>query len=83
VALKSTVKELTRQNDKLESDRATQLEVSSELQASLEDHKAQAVSIEREFSAYKEENKLSGDLGALQEAVAVLQDQLRGKKDKK
>lgn len=83
VALESTVKELTRQNDKLESDLAAQLDVSSGLQASLEDQKAQAASIEREFSAYKEEHKLSGDLGALQDAVAVLQDQLREKKVKK
>jgi chromosome segregation ATPase len=83
VALESTVKELTRQNDKLESDLAVQLEVSSDLQSNLEEKKAQTVSIEREFSAYKEEHKLSGDLGALQDAVAVLQNQLREKKDKK
>jgi hypothetical protein len=83
VALESTVKELTKQNDKLESDLAAQLEVSSDLQSNLEEKKAQAVSIEREFSAYKEEHKLSGDLGALQDAVALLQDQLREKKDKK
>ena len=83
VALESTVKELTRQNDKLESDLAAQVEVSSELKARLEEQKAQAASTEREFSAYKEKHKLSGDLGALQDAVAVLQDQLRGKKDKK
>jgi len=83
VALESTVKELTRQNDKLESDLAAQLEVSSDLQSNLEEKKAQAVSIEREFSAYKEEHKLSGDLGALQDAVAVLQGQLREKKDNK
>ena len=83
MALESTVKELTRQNDKLESDLAAQFEVSSELQASLEHQKAQAASMEREFSAYKEKHKLSGDLGALQDAVAVLQDQLREKKVKK
>lgn len=83
VVLESTVKELTRQNDKLESDLAAQLEVSSELQAGLEDQKAQAASIEREFSAYRGEHKLSGELGALQDAVAVLQYQLREKKDKK
>lgn len=83
VALESTVKELNRLNDKLESDLAAQVEVSSELKARLEDQKALAASTEREFSAYKEEHKLSGDLGALQDAVAVLQDQLREKKNKK
>lgn len=83
VALESTVKELTRQNDRVESDLAAQVKVSSELQASLQEQKAQTTSIEREFNAYKEEHKLSGNLGALQDAVAVLQDQLREKKDKK
>ena len=83
VALESTVKELTRQNEKLESDLEAQLKVISELQASLEEQKAEAASIEREFSAYKEEHKMSGDLRALQDAVALLQDQLRGKKTRK
>jgi chromosome segregation ATPase len=83
VALESTVKELTRQNDKLESDLAAQVEVGSELQSSLEAEKTQAASVEREFSAYKEKHKLSVDFGELQDAVAVLQDQLREKKDKK
>jgi len=49
----------------------------------LEEQKAEAASIEREFSAYKEEHKMSGDLRALQDAVALLQDQLRGKKTRK
>ena len=40
-------------------------------------------SVEREFSSYKEEHKLGGELGALQEAVAVLQQQLRDKGAKK
>jgi len=83
VALESTVEELTRQNDRLESDLVAQVEVSSELKARLEDQKAQTVAIEREFSAYKEEHKLSGDIGALQDAVAMLRDQLRGKKNRK
>lgn len=39
--------------------------------------------VEREFDAYKDEHKLGGELGALQEAVAVLQDQLRDRPVKK
>ena len=35
------------------------------------------------FSAYKEEHKLGGELGALQDAVIVLQNQLREKADTK
>lgn len=77
VVLESTIKELTRQNDKLESDLAAQLEVSSDLQSNLEDKKAQAVSIEREFSAYREKHKLSVDFGELQDAMAGLQAQIR------
>jgi hypothetical protein len=57
------------------------LEVSSTLQASLEEQKAQAVSIDREFSAYREEHKLSGDLSALQDAVAGLQTRIREQRD--
>jgi hypothetical protein len=45
LALEATVKELTRQNEKLESDLAAQLEVSSELQAGLEEQKTNAASI--------------------------------------
>jgi predicted nucleic acid-binding Zn-ribbon protein len=77
VALESTIKELTRHNAKLESDLANQVESQSELQATLEEKRARAASIEREFIAYQEAHRLSGDLGALQEAVAGLQAQLR------
>ncbi|MAL95874.1 MAG: hypothetical protein CME40_12425 [Haliea sp.] len=83
VALETKVNELTRQKDKLESDIATHLEANAELQESLDDQKSLTVSVEREFSAYKEEHKLGGELGALQDAVIVLQNQLREKADTK
>tara|TARA_R110001592_G_scaffold254129_3_gene517500 strand:+ start:46288 stop:47316 length:1029 start_codon:yes stop_codon:yes gene_type:complete len=76
IALESTVKALTGQNEKLESDLAVQEENSSELQAHLEERSNKADSIEREFNAYKEEHRLSGDLSALQAAVSGLQAQL-------
>ncbi len=62
---------------------ATHLEANAELQESLDDQKSLTVSVEREFSAYKEEHKLGGELGALQDAVIVLQNQLREKADTK
>lgn len=79
IALESTVKALTRQNEKLESDLVVQEEYSSELQVNLEERSTKADSIEREFNAYKEEHRLSGDLGTLQAAVAGLQAQLQNR----
>ncbi|PLW67749.1 hypothetical protein C0039_15120 [Pseudohalioglobus lutimaris] len=83
VGLETRVNELTRQNGQLESDIAVQLETNAELQESLESQKLLTQSVEREFSVYKEEHKLGGELVALQEAVAVLQQQLRDKGDRK
>ena len=65
VALEMRVKELNRQNEQLESDITAHFEAKSEFQESLENQKSQTLSIEREFSAYKEEYKLGGELGAL------------------
>ena len=76
VALETTVKELTRQNEKLESDLSIQVESNSTLKISLEDQRIETDSVLQEFSAYKEEHRLSGDLSALQDAVAGLQAQI-------
>lgn len=83
MALKTTVKELTRQNEKLESDFSIQVESNATLRNSLEDQTTRTDSILQEFSAYKEEHKLSGDLSALQEAVARLQTQILEQGDKR
>jgi hypothetical protein len=47
----------------------------------LEDLKTRATSIQNEFEAYKEQYKISGDLGALQEAVAAMQAKLEERQD--
>ncbi len=83
IALETTVTELTRQNEKVESERAIEVESYTALQAVLEEQKADTVSIEQEFSAYKQQHALDGQLGALQDAVAGLQAQLTERKKKK
>ena len=77
VALETTVKDLTRHNEKLESELASQVERRSELQAALEEEKARVASLERALNAYKAEHKLGRDLAELQESVVALQVQLR------
>jgi hypothetical protein len=49
---------------------------SSELLIALEAQKTIASSIQSEFEAYKKEYKISGNLGALQTAVAAMQAKL-------
>jgi chromosome segregation ATPase len=74
--LETKIRELKGQNGKLESDLAETTARCSKLSTALEDQKAQASSIQNKFEAYKEEYKLSGDLGALQTAVAAMQAKL-------
>lgn len=83
IALETNVTELTRQNEKLDSELAARVENSTALQTSLEEQKAATASIEQEFSAYKQQHTLGGELGALQEAVAGLQAQLTERNQKK
>jgi hypothetical protein len=52
-----------------------------ELAASLEKEIAQGKALRKEFEAYKDEHKISGDLAALQEAVAGLQEKLDEKQE--
>ena len=47
----------------------------------LEDQKTHASSIQNKFEAYKEEYKISGNLGALQAAVAAMQEKLEQRQD--
>ncbi len=70
-----------RQNGKLESDLAKIIAQCSELSTALEDQKTHASSIQNKFEAYKEEYKISGNLGALQAAVAAMQEKLEQRQD--
>lgn len=84
IALETSVTELARQNEKLDSEVASRLENNTALQTSLEEQKAATASIAQEFTAYKEQHALGGELGALQDAVAGLQAQLvKRNKEKK
>ncbi len=76
IALETTVTELTRQNEKVESERAIQVRSNTVLQAELEGQKAEAAAVKQQFTAYKQQHTLGGELGALQDAVAGLQAQL-------
>lgn len=78
----ATIRELKRQKVKLEADLAEAAARCSELSTTLENQKAQALSIQRDYQAYKEEHKISGDLGALQTAVAAMQAKLYERQDK-
>jgi hypothetical protein len=73
---------LNGQSGKLESALAETTARCSKLSTALEDQKTRASSIQREFEAYKEEHKISGDLEALQTAVAALQAKLEERQDK-
>ncbi len=83
IALETSVKELTRQNEKLESELVAQVENNTALQTSLEEQRAATTSIEQEFSAYRRQHALGSELGALQDAVAGLQEQLTERNKKK
>ena len=83
IALETSVTELNRQNEKLDSELAARAENNTALQALVEEHKAATTSIEQEFSAYKQQHALGGELGALQDAVAGLQAQLTERKEKR
>jgi hypothetical protein len=76
IELEATIRELTGQNGKLELDLVEKAARCSELSKVLDEEKVHASSIERDFQAYKQEHKISGDLGALQSAVAALQAKL-------
>ena len=81
IELEATIRELTGQNGKLELDLVEKAARCSELSKVLDEEKVHASSIERDFQAYKQEHKISGDLGALQSAVAALQAKLEQRQD--
>jgi chromosome segregation ATPase len=79
--LAATIRELTGKNGKLEADLAETTAQCSDLSTTLEDQKAHASSIQNEFKAYKEEYKISGNLAALQTAIAAMQAKLEERQD--
>jgi len=81
IELEATIRELKGQNGKLGSDLAEKIAKCSELAIALDAQKSRASSIQGQFEAYKKEHKISGNLGALQTAVAAMQQQLEERKD--
>lgn len=82
VALETSVTELTRHNQKLETDLATESGHKAKLQTAVEQQKAATAAIKHEFSAYKQKHELGGELGALQDAVVSLQAKLTERENK-
>jgi chromosome segregation ATPase len=76
IELEATIRELKGRNGKLDSDLAEMKGQCSELSNAMEAQKTYMSSIENEFGAYKKEFKISGNLGALQAAVAQMQSKL-------
>jgi chromosome segregation ATPase len=81
IELEATIRELKGQKGKLDSDLAEATAQCSELSTALETQKTRASSIQSEFEAYKKEYKISGNLGALQTAVAAMQAKLEERQD--
>jgi chromosome segregation ATPase len=81
IELDATIRELKGQNGKLEIDLTGTKSRCSELSTALEAQKKRASSIQSEFEAYKKEYMISGNLGALQTAVAAMQAKLEERQD--
>ncbi|MEM1152548.1 MAG: hypothetical protein AAGI44_00310 [Pseudomonadota bacterium] len=76
ITLETSVTQLTRQNEKLESELTAGGKNNAELQSLLEKQKAATTAIEQEFTDYKRQHVLGSELGALQDAVAGLKAQI-------
>ena len=76
IELEASIRELKGLKGKLDSELMETTIQCSELLTALEAQKTHASSIQSEFEAYKKEYKISGDLGALQTAVATMQAKL-------
>ena len=81
IELEATIRELKGQKGKLDSDLAETTAQYAELSTALETQEARASSIQSEFEAYKKDYKISGNLGALQTAVAAMQAMLEERQD--
>jgi chromosome segregation ATPase len=81
IELEATIRVLKGQNGKLDSDLVETKAQFSALSSALEAQKTHSSSIHSEFEAYKKEYKISGNLGALQAAVAEMQAKLEERQD--
>jgi chromosome segregation ATPase len=81
IELEATIRELKGQNGKLDSDLAETTVQCSEFSTALKAEKTITSSIQSEFEAYKKEYMISGNLGALQTAVAAMQAKLEERQD--
>lgn len=81
IALETTIRELNSQQLKLASDLSETSDQRSALSTALEDQRSRASQIEHEFEVYKEKYKMSGNLDAVQAAVAEMQAKLEERKD--
>lgn len=77
VTLQATVSDLTKSKEKLEKALTTKEEHLSVAVSDLEAQRAQILLLEREFDSYKDKHKLSGELGALHDAVTELRVHLK------
>lgn len=80
IELEATIRQMNARTGKLESDLAGRVAECSELSSALEAQETRGSLIQSEFEAYKEQYRISGDLGALQVAVAAMQATL-GERD--
>jgi len=81
VELEATIRELKGQKGKLDSDLAERTAQYAELSTALATQEARASSIQSEFEDYKKDYKISGNLEALQTAVAAMQAKLEERQD--
>jgi chromosome segregation ATPase len=77
-ALKSRVGALETENAKLEQALARQTEATQHMTIERDQHQQQAAILASEFADYKEAYQLGSELDSLKDAVAALQQQMRG-----
>jgi chromosome segregation ATPase len=77
----AAIRQLTDRNDALTTVVDEKVAENAELSSSLENQRAQQNVLQREFAAYKDEHRISGDLEALQAAVVGLQKKLEEKQE--
>lgn len=81
IKLEGITRELKRENGQLEENLTEAMAQRSEISAALEGQQTHGLSIQKEFDAYKDQHKISGDLGALQTAVATMQAKLEERQE--
>lgn len=76
------MRQLTRENEILSAELKDREARCEELVMKLEKEGSRYLNLQRDFDAYKKEHRVSGDLGALQDAVEALQKQVSSKQAK-